>query len=597
MKLNSQISIAILPFVNYSVDKDKEYFSDGITEEIINALAQIEQLKVTSRRSSFYFKGKNVPLKNIAEQLDVEIILEGSVKIMNDQVRISAQLIQAIDDYHFWSERWDRRLDNLFEIEDEIALIIAEKLREQLGHFEINEHLIEAPTKSLDAYEYALKAKYLFNKWNPTDVHEAIELLEQAIAIDPDYADAYIGLADAYSFLGTTEFLPREQAWMKTVEYTNKAYALNKNNAGVHYLLANLSFFSEFNFAEAHAHTEKSILLKPNYPEGLQYMSFLHLLTGNINEAKKYLDLALGVDPFNDETLFYKAFYLYRTNEIEKAESILNGLLDRNSKNIPATIMSLYCLIIKEKFDEALSMMENLPEDIVIPDEELGIKTLIYILKGDKTNKDLYYQKLIKQAENPYSFQAHAYLFLSYVNMGQIEKAFSYLDEVISMKSSLILLWFSDPLANGINQDSRYPKYHQLLYQMPIEKKHSSTSKAPLLDENTASVYKEKLLHFLDSELAFLNPTLSLNTLAQQIEIHPNQLSWVINNKLNAKFNEFINSYRVEHFKILAKDPQNAHISILGLAYESGFNSKTVFNTFFKKKTGMTPNQFIKGIL
>jgi TolB-like protein len=169
-------TIAVLPFVNLSGKDEFEYFSDGITEEIINALARIPQLKVTSRTSSFYFKQKSVSIRDIARELGVATILEGSVRMASGTLRITAQLIHAEEDFHFWSEVWDRKLENIFEIQDEISLLIADKLREQYGHLEINDHLVPRKTESLDTWEYAMKARYHFNKWNPADVQEAIGL-------------------------------------------------------------------------------------------------------------------------------------------------------------------------------------------------------------------------------------------------------------------------------------------------------------------------------------------------------------------------------------------------------------------------------------
>jgi TolB-like protein len=157
----TEFTIAVLPFLNISADRDYEYFSDGITEEIINALAKIGELKVTSRTSSFFYKGQHKPIKEIGEELNVSIILEGSIRLSGKQVRITAQLIDVAEDYHFWSETWDRALENIFEIQDEISLLIADKLREHLGHFDIQEHLVEKQTDSIDAYSYSLKGKFL----------------------------------------------------------------------------------------------------------------------------------------------------------------------------------------------------------------------------------------------------------------------------------------------------------------------------------------------------------------------------------------------------------------------------------------------------
>lgn len=587
-------TIAVLPFVNRSSDPENEYFSDGITEEIINALARIEQLKVISRTSSFFFKNKELPLKDIAAELKVAIILEGSVRVAGNMVRISAQLIQATDDFHFWSESWDRKLENIFEIQDEISLLIADKLREQFGHFEIADHLVKKQTENVDAYAYSLKARYHFNKWNPQDVSQAIALWEKAINLDPAHTESYVGLADAYGFLATTEFLPRQEAWAKAVEYTQRAYSLDPDNAGVHYQLANLSFFTDCSFQDAAKHGFRSLELKPNYPEAQQYVSFLYMLCGEMDQAHRHLQLALGIDPFSQETLFYQAYYYYRTDDYAKALEQLEECLAKNPKNIPAFIVRMYCLLMLGRYDTVLHELDQMPPDIVIPDERLGLSCLAYLLKKDDQNGRECLSKLQLEAAKPTSFQAHSYLFLAYANLGRYDEAFDWLDQALKMKSSIFLLSYSDPLVNGLRQDARYAAYHQKLYTGLVNPMGADRKKAALLDEAVAGNLTTKLLNFVQEEQPYLDPNLSLRSLAEQIEIHPNQLSWLLNEQLAQNFNEFVNHRRVDHFKVLARDPANSHISLIGLAFESGFNSKTVFNTFFKKTTGMTPSEFLK---
>jgi len=588
-------TIAVLPFINISADAGNEYFCDGITEEIINALSRIEQLRVISRTSSFYFKNKNITLKQVADQLNVEIILEGSVRIASGKVRITAQLIQAADDIHFWSESWDRKMENILELQDEISILIAEKLREQIGHLEIKEHLVENRTSNLDAYNYSLKARYHFNKWNPEDVKTSIEIYNRAIEIDPDFTEAYVGLADAYSFMASTQFMSPEEAWKKSVEYTQKAYALNPENAGVHYLLANLSFFTDCNFADAYTHALKSLQLKANYPEAQQYMAFLYTLSGDMKKAHDHLQMALGIDPLNQETLFYKAYYHYRAGEFEEAINIFDDLLEKNPRNIPAFVVQSYCMIFQKKYDDVIERIENVPRDILIPHEQLGILCLTNILKGDKKNAGIQLKKLEKEAENPAAFQAHSYLFLAFANLGRFDEAFDLLKDSLKIKSSVLLLSYSDPLVNGLVKDERYVAYHNKLYGH-LHKKEAPARKKPLLDKKTATEFADKVLAFMPAEKPYLNPSVSLRDLASQVGIHPNQLSWLLNEYIGKKFNEFINYYRLEHFKELAKDPENAHISIMGLAYESGFNSKTVFNTFFKSEMGITPLEYLKSL-
>ncbi|MCF8371362.1 MAG: helix-turn-helix domain-containing protein [Bacteroidales bacterium] len=594
---NSEVkekTIAVLPFVNMSGSEDIEYFSDGITEEIINALASIEHLKVTSRTSSFYFKNKQIPIKQIAEELNVANILEGSVRYANQMVRITAQLIHAKDDSHFWSETWDRKLENIFEIQDEISLYIAEKLREQYGHFEIQDHLVEKKTESLDAYEYSLKARYHYNKWNPNDAQIAINLFEKALELDPKHTDSYVGLADAYGFMSSTELIPPLEGWQKVRDFTNKAFALNPQHAGVHYQLANLAFFQDANFDESFKHISKSIELKPNYPEAQQFISLLYMISGNMEKAKHHLETALDIDPLSQETLFYKAFFLYRSEEYGKALDLYDMLLDNNPKNIPAHIVKSYCLLQLGEYNEVLKNMAGMPKELIVPGERLGIECLANILKKDNAETQKYLTCLQIEAQNSTSFQAHSYLYLAYANMGKKEEAFNWLAKVVQMKSPILLLSFNDPLAYNLKNEARHQEFSRQIYGLTPSFADSKNQKPPLIDAEAANHYTEKLIRFIEEEEPFLVPNLSLRSLADQVEIHPNKLSWLLNEKVGRNFNEFINHYRVDYFKKLALDPENSHISLIGLTYESGFNSKSVFNTYFKKEEGMTPKEFLK---
>ncbi|MGZ8525274.1 MAG: adenylate/guanylate cyclase domain-containing protein [Chitinophagaceae bacterium] len=177
--------LAVLPFVNMSADPENEYFSDGITEELLNALTRVDGLQVTSRTSAFAFKGKNHDIRDIAIQLNVDKVLEGSVRKAGNRVRITAQLINAADGYHIWSENYDRDLTDIFEVQDEISAIIANKLRENLSLTESTEHLVKAPTTNVTAYTYFLKGLHFWNKLTPADCRKAIECFGQAIELEP----------------------------------------------------------------------------------------------------------------------------------------------------------------------------------------------------------------------------------------------------------------------------------------------------------------------------------------------------------------------------------------------------------------------------
>ncbi len=189
-------SIAVLPFTNISTDADNEYFCDGLAEELLNALSKIDELKVAARTSAFSFKGKNVNASEIGEKLNVKNVLEGSVRKSDDKLRISVQLVNAADGYQLWSERYDREMKDVFDIQDEITLAVVEALKIKLIGGE-KAALLKRQTRDPEAYEFYLRGLSHFNRWTPSDFEKAIENFERAIQIDPSYAAASAALADA----------------------------------------------------------------------------------------------------------------------------------------------------------------------------------------------------------------------------------------------------------------------------------------------------------------------------------------------------------------------------------------------------------------
>lgn len=572
--------------------KDSEFFADGITEEIINALTRIPGLKVTSRTSSFFYKGKNIPIPQIGEELGAVLILEGSIRFGGDKVRITAQLIEAEDDFHFFSETWDRELDDIFEVQDEISLLIADKIREQTGHFELEDHLVQPQTDNISAYQYSLKARFHKNKWTLEDAKLAEEYYQKSLELDPSHVESIIGLADVYSFLGMTGGMPFEEAWMKCNGLIDKTLELDPNNAEAFYQKGHSAFFTEVDFAKALEFGTKAIQQNPNYAEAQQFMSFVHVLSGKTEAAKKHLDIAIGLDPLNQETLFFKAYFDYMTHDYKAAFDQLSNCIEVNPANIPAHAVMTLCLLKMGEHDKVIHYFDDFDSEFVEA-EKMGAIALAYALKKDEENTKKYLSMLLEQAKKPDGFAFDSYVFMMYAVTGEIDQAFEWVEDGIKNKASLLMLRFPDPMVDVLREDGRYQKLHDQVYQSDF-KATSQSGKKALMDEATAAEYREKLVEHLEQNEAFLDSALTLRLLAEQIDLHPNKLSWLINEMHAQNFNQFINNYRVEHFKKLALAPDSSQFSILGLAYESGFNSKTVFNTYFKKSTGLSPKAWIK---
>lgn len=589
MNKEDKISIAVLPFRHLGKDEDYDYFCDGMTEDIINALANIDELKVISRTSSFYFKNHKASLKEIADELKVSLILEGSVRRSVSRIRISAQLIDVEQDTQFWNESWDRDTEDFFAVQDEISLKIADKIREEMGHLEIGNKLMEFPTNNQEAYENCLKGRFHFKKWNPTDANLAIEFYSKAKELDEGLIDAHLGLADAYSFLAVAGYAPREESWKKAADGIKKAMEIDADNPGLNFMLANQYFFTEASFSNGIHFLKKALANKPTHSESRSFLACMYSFKNDFKKAQEHLYYAKSIDPLNPETLFFEANYLYRKGEYDNAEQILDKLLEDNERNVPALISSISIKIKKGQLKEAERQLGTAPDGLFNPDEKLGMGCLIAIAKGESN-----LEKLIERAKDPIAHQAHAYLFMAYARLGEKQKAFEVLNNVFENKSSILLIYFTDPLSENLFNEKEYSEFHKKLYSEKDEIIESRKKEDSSKNDAELKAKLEQLKTYMDEQEPYLNPSLSLRTLADYIDIHPNQLSYMLNEFVGKNFNQFINHYRIERFKSLIKDDSNSHISIIGLAYESGFNSKTVFNTAFKKELGITPKEYQK---
>ena len=466
-------SIAVLPFVNMSTSGENEFFSDGITEEIINALTRIPDLRVTSRTSSFFFKNKNLPIQEIGEKLNVSLLLEGSVRLGGNMMRITAQLIHAQEDFHFWSDTWDRKTDNIFEVQDEVSLLIAEKAREFLGHFEIQDHLVSKQTASLDTYSWYLKGRYHFRKWNPDDARQAVECYDQALAQDPRHAESLLGKADAVSFLATTGHLPQEDYMPHYENLIRKALGIDDKLPEGYYQLSHLHYFIHGDFAASLQAATRSFDLNQNYPEANQQMAFLYLCANRPDLARPYIERSSQIDPLSQEALFFKAYYLYRSGRFPAALEVLDQSLADNPFNVPSHSVKAYCLLKLGHYEEALYYFDQIPQEIVVEEDKLGIQTLAYFFLNEKKKADEYVRELERRALKPEGFRANSFLLFIYGVCNEKDKGYR-LDRAGAARKVLpfLLLHYSDPLMGKLLEDPEYLQYESRIFN--LKELHSS---------------------------------------------------------------------------------------------------------------------------
>ena len=337
----------------------------------------------------------------------------------------------------------------------------------------------------------------------------------------------------------------------------------------------------------------RAVELNPNNAEAHEFLSFMYIIAKQREKALEHLGIALRLNPLSEESKFFKGYYHYMTEEYSEALDLLNSCLSVNDKNLPAHTIKTLCLLKMGRYDEVISYYDHVPPGVVIEGEKTGALALAYALKKDEENTSLYENKLKEQAAGPHGHTADSFLFTLSAVQGDADRAFDWVVSAIDHSTSLLLLRYTDPLVAPITRDPRYEAFRKTIYETETPKEVPGV-KSALLDPGTTADFTDRLMVHISTHKPYLDPDLSLRDLAKQIDIHPNHLSWILNQSIGKNFNEFINQFRIEAFKSIAVELENKKLSIEGMAYESGFNSKTVFNTFFKKETGMTPSQYLK---
>jgi TolB-like protein/class 3 adenylate cyclase/Tfp pilus assembly protein PilF len=443
-------SIAVLPFLNLSSDPENEYFSDGITEEILNALVKVSDLKVASRTSSFAFKGHQGDVQEIAEKLKVATVLEGSVRKAGNRVRITGQLIGAADGYHLWSETYDRELEDIFAIQDDIAQSIVAALKATLAVDE-GERLVVPTTDNLEAYTLYLKGRFHYNKDTEAGLRQSLEFYEQALEHSPDYAKAWAGIADSWMHLAD-DYVSPEKGYAAAKEAAERALELEPELAEAHTARGKVLGWYEWKFAEGELALRRAVAANPNYADAHWALGSLLPTTGHMKEALQEIRTAQLLDPLSPVIAYWNARYLLYARRIEEAIEEGQRALDLDPDYAYGQAILGRAELLQGKNEEAIDLFRR---SVDLARSSTFQAYLAYGLAS--AGRDAEAQEILERiahGEGP-DYVRSELLAAVQGELGKTDAAFRELERAYADRSAGLIYLHLDPLYDSLRDDPR----------------------------------------------------------------------------------------------------------------------------------------------
>jgi serine/threonine protein kinase/Tfp pilus assembly protein PilF len=461
--LAAKQSVAVLPFVDLSPDKSSEYLADGISDALINALSRIRDLHVPGRTSAFSFKGQAQDLREIGKKLNVQTVLEGSVQVMGDRLRVGAQLINTEDGFQLWSEKYDRTMEDVFAVQDDIARAIVDTLKvEILGEKEAP--LVKPSTGNLEAYNLCLQGRHFWNKRGKENLLKSIDFFEKAIALDPKYALAYAGLADAYSILANNLLLPSEEGFPKAKELALRALEIDDKLAEAHSALASVKIYFEWDFAGAEIEIRKAIDINPSDSNAHHHYAFLLSSLARHDEAIKEIKLARELDPLAPRIKRNVGVLLYWAKKYEEAIDEFNKALefDPSHEGTHYYLGEAYREI--GRYEESIMNIKKALALEDLPLYQCGLAVTYARAEGAEDSRKIL-SELKERAKKEYV--SPTYLAAVHGALGDCDGAFHLLDEAYRLRDAHLSYLNAEPIFNSLRSD---PRFSALLKKIGLEK-------------------------------------------------------------------------------------------------------------------------------
>jgi TolB-like protein len=439
-------SIAVLPFVNMSADPEQEYFSDGLSEELLNLLAKVPDLQVAARTSAFSFKNKDVTIAEVARELAVANVLEGSVRSAGDRIRVTAQLVRADNGFHLWSETYDRTLDDVFAIQDEIAGAVVDALKVTL--------LGEAPHASEttpEAYALYLQARHLSNQLTPENFAKALAMYQRVIDADPDYAPAWAGLSRNYRNMRVTGQLDDDEAFQKAMEAVDRALELDPTLAEAHARKGLLQMENALDYSAAARSYRRALELNPNDPSAQLGVADLYAMVGATDHAIELGEAAIERDPVDPLGYFRLGGFYWDAGRLDEARSMLENALNLSPDMYAGNYRLGLLHLIEGRVDEAAAAFA------ADTDGEYRLKgaALVANARGNEAEFEALFSDLRAEYGDVWPSEiAHVYAWI-----GDADAAFEWLDRAVAIGEGGLTTSASNVLMKSLNTDARWQPY------------------------------------------------------------------------------------------------------------------------------------------
>ena len=452
------ISIAVLPFADMSAAKDQEYFADGLAEQLINELAKESGPKVVGRSSAFQFRGKNEDVRDVGRKLGITNVLEGSVRRDGNDVRITAELIKADDGFQLWSQPYDRGIKDIFAVEDEIALAVAEALRLKLIGGTGQAVASNLRSTNPEAYQTYLQAKYFSGRGqDQKNFSKALAYADTAIQLDDRYAPAWALRASVQNAMAAAGLTDTAEGFRKARDDAERAIALDPTLASGYAALSTTQIFYDWDWSAADTSVTKAAALEPGSVEVLRIRGYLTMVLGNLDQAIRLYQQAVALDPLRPNSYSGLEYLLYVGGRYEDAQAALQKALDLNPQIALVHLTMGQILIAEGKPQQALAEIEKEPDE----SEKLTGQVLTYHALGREQDSNAALAGLIANYDSHAAYQ----IAEAYSSRGEPDKSFQWLKRAYHQRDAGLPSLNIDPLFKNLRND---PKYAEFLKKMRL---------------------------------------------------------------------------------------------------------------------------------